>query len=227
VLATALTLTVGVSSGTTHAATVEHPPAQERAIEGLPAPNHAALDDVANAMLMSAARDDARQAALGAASRNAERSARAAIAQETAAGSQAPANPAATVSMVASGSPAASTVIGWAKTKIGTPYVWGGESEAEGGYDCSGLVFAAYAQIGLAMPRVADAQYLASNVHPARDKLIPGDLVFYGTSAPAIHHVGIYVGGGQMLHAPNSRSVIRFDSIDYMSDYYGATRVIS
>jgi cell wall-associated NlpC family hydrolase len=115
-------------------------------------------------------------------------------------------------------------VIDWARTKLGLPYVWGGESEAEGGYDCSGLTLAAFEQIGVTLPRVAQDQYYASNMHPSRDQLQPGDLVFYGTSSN-LHHVGMYVGDGMMLHAPNPRSVIRIDRMDYMSDYFGATRV--
>lgn len=120
--------------------------------------------------------------------------------------------------------PAWVTATNWAQTKLGHEYVWGGESDAEGGFDCSGLMQAAYAQAGVKLPRVAQDQYHASDVHPKRSELTMGDLVFYGTSSN-IHHVGLYVGSGMMLHAPNSDSVIRFDRIDYMSDYYGATRV--
>ncbi|MBD3004857.1 C40 family peptidase [Streptomyces sp. 5-10] len=116
------------------------------------------------------------------------------------------------------------TALNWAQTKLGLPYVWGGESDAEGGYDCSGLTKAAYSRAGVALPRTAQDQYFASGVHPSQDQLRPGDLVFYGTPGN-IHHVGMYTGGGMMLHAPNSRSLIRFDRIDYMGDYFGATRV--
>lgn len=128
-----------------------------------------------------------------------------------------------------SGIPAWVIAINWAQTKLGHRYVWGGESDAEGGFDCSGLMQAAYAQAGVKLPRVAADQYRATKVHPRRSELRPGDLVFYG-SRSNIHHVGLYVGrdeqGNQMmLHAPNSRSRIRFDRIDYMRDYFGATRV--
>jgi len=118
------------------------------------------------------------------------------------------------------------TAINWASTRLGVKYVWGGDSMAEGGYDCSGLVLRAYEAAGVHLPRVANDQWAASDVHPKKNELLPGDLVFYGKgSSRNIHHVGLYVGSGYMLHAPNSRSVIRFDRIDYMKDYYGATRV--
>lgn len=127
---------------------------------------------------------------------------------------------------VSSGStPAWATAINWAQTRLGVPYVWGGESMAEGGYDCSGLVMRAYEKAGIRLPRIASAQYSARSNHPSRSQLRPGDLVFFGTTAQNIHHVGLYVGSGVMLHAPKTGTVIRFDRVAYMSDYYGATRV--
>ncbi|MCP9209688.1 C40 family peptidase [Streptomyces sp. NEAU-Y11] len=123
--------------------------------------------------------------------------------------------------------PAWAVALNWAETKLGRKYVWGGESEAEGGYDCSGLTQAAYARAGIKLPRVANDQYATTNVHPKWADLRPGDLVFFGETERGIHHVGLYVGSGMMLHAPNSHSVIRFNKVHYMSDYYGATRVSS
>lgn len=126
--------------------------------------------------------------------------------------------------------PAWVIAINWAQTKLGMPYVWGGESDAEGGFDCSGLMQAAYAQAGIRLPRVAQDQYDTTDVHPTENELRPGDLVFFGTRHN-LHHVGLYVGKdpktgkSMMLHAPNSRTVIKFSPVHYMSDYYGATRV--
>jgi cell wall-associated NlpC family hydrolase len=129
-----------------------------------------------------------------------------------------------------SGVPAFVTATNWAQTKLGHKYVWGGESDEEGGFDCSGLMQAAWAEAGVKLPRVAHAQYYASKVHPKRSQLNPGDLVFYKNSSGEIYHVGLYVGldekGRQtMLHAPNRNRVIQFDPIDYMNGYFGATRV--
>jgi cell wall-associated NlpC family hydrolase len=122
----------------------------------------------------------------------------------------------------------AAGAIGYAQKKLGTPYLWGGTGTAEQGgrFDCSGLTQAAYDAVGITLPRVANDQYNAGP-HPARDELLPGDLVFFSddlTNSRAIRHVGIYVGGGFMIDAPRTGAVIRFDPID-TPDYFGATRV--
>lgn len=122
----------------------------------------------------------------------------------------------------------AAGAIYFAQKKLGTPYLWGGEGTAEQGgrFDCSGLTQAAYESVGITLPRVANDQYNAGP-HPKRDELLPGDLVFFSTDlsdSRAIHHVGIYVGGGYMIDAPRTGAVIRFDPID-TSEYFGATRV--
>ncbi|WP_306965720.1 C40 family peptidase [Streptomyces afghaniensis] len=122
----------------------------------------------------------------------------------------------------------AAGAIEYAQKKLGTPYLWGGTGTAEQGgrFDCSGLTQAAYETVGIKLPRVANDQYNAGP-HPARDELLPGDLVFFSddlTNSRAIRHVGIYVGGGYMIDAPRTGAVIRFDPID-TPDYFGATRV--
>ncbi|MFE2046338.1 NlpC/P60 family protein [Streptomyces sp. NPDC059477] len=122
----------------------------------------------------------------------------------------------------------AAGAIHYAQGKIGTPYLWGGTgTAAQGGrFDCSGLTQAAYDSVGITLPRVANDQYNAGP-HPARDELLPGDLVFFSddlTNSRAIRHVGIYVGGGYMIDAPRTGALIRFDPID-TPDYFGATRV--
>ncbi|WP_406437490.1 bifunctional lytic transglycosylase/C40 family peptidase [Streptomyces sp. NBC_00631] len=122
----------------------------------------------------------------------------------------------------------AAGAINYAQNKLGTPYLWGGNgTAADGGrFDCSGLTKAAYASVGITLPRVANDQYNAGP-HPSRSELLPGDLVFFSTdlsNSRAIHHVGIYVGGGYMIDAPYTGAVIRFDPID-SADYFGATRV--
>ncbi|MDT7846002.1 C40 family peptidase [Streptomyces justiciae] len=122
----------------------------------------------------------------------------------------------------------AAAAITYAQNKLGTPYLWGGDGTAQDGgrFDCSGLTKAAYESVGVTLPRVANDQWNAGP-HPARDELLPGDLVFFSddlTNSRAIRHVGIYVGGGYMIDAPRTGAVIRFDPID-TPDYFGATRV--
>jgi cell wall-associated NlpC family hydrolase len=121
----------------------------------------------------------------------------------------------------------AAGAIHFAQEKLGTPYLWGGDgTAAEGGrFDCSGLTKAAYADVGIELPRVANDQW-AAGPHPGRDELLPGDLVFFAhdlNNSRSIHHVGIYVGGGYMINAPYTGATIRFDRID-TPDYFGATR---
>lgn len=122
----------------------------------------------------------------------------------------------------------AAGAIYFAQTKLGTPYLWGGEGLASQGYrfDCSGLTEEAFKSVGIELPRVANDQWYAGQ-HPSRDQLRPGDLVFFATDLNdprSIHHVGIYVGGGYMIDAPHTGAVIRYDTID-QRDYIGATRV--
>ncbi|MCX2927495.1 NlpC/P60 family protein [Streptomyces sp. NEAU-W12] len=122
----------------------------------------------------------------------------------------------------------AAGAIHYAQEKLGTLYLWGGNGTADQGgrFDCSGLTKAAYESVGITLPRVANDQYNAGP-HPAREELLPGDLVFFSddlTNSRAIRHVGIYVGGGYMINAPRPGAVIRFDPID-TPDYFGATRV--
>jgi cell wall-associated NlpC family hydrolase len=122
----------------------------------------------------------------------------------------------------------AAGAIYYAQDKLGTPYLWGGNGTAQDGgrFDCSGLTKAAFASVGIDLPRVANDQWKAGP-HPKRDQLLPGDLVFFASNLNdprTIHHVGIYVGGGYMINAPHTGAVIRYDKID-TPDYFGATRV--
>lgn len=117
----------------------------------------------------------------------------------------------------------AATAVTFARAQIGTPYVWGGDGPAEGGFDCSGLTQAAYRAAGISLPRVAQSQYDAGPKIPAGKPLLPGDLVFFGTSPNNIVHVGLYVGNDQMVNAPNSRSTVRQESYRW-ANYIGATR---
>lgn len=120
--------------------------------------------------------------------------------------------------------PQAATV---AKRYLGVRYVWGGSSPS-GGFDCSGLVYYSYAQIGISLPRTSRAQFrFGQFIPPARtDLLDPGDLVFfgYGGDPNQVHHVGMYVGGGVFIHAPSTGDVVKFTQLSSRSDYVGAVR---
>jgi cell wall-associated NlpC family hydrolase len=119
----------------------------------------------------------------------------------------------------------AQRVIAFGRAQLGLPYVWGGDGPAEGGFDCSGLTRAAYAAAGIAIPRTAQTQYTAGPPVPAGQPLEPGDLVFYGTTGHTIHHVGLYIGDGKMIHAPQSGDVVRISAYRWTGDdFWGATR---
>jgi len=111
----------------------------------------------------------------------------------------------------------AGTAVEVAKAQLGKPYEWG--ASGPNSYDCSGLTMYSWGKAGVSLPHSAAAQY-NSLPHVSVDALAPGDLVFYGHS---IHHVGIYIGGGQMINAPQTGETVRVDSI-YRSDYAGAGR---
>lgn len=100
------------------------------------------------------------------------------------------------------------TFLAAATSQLGVPYSYGDESPSDG-FDCSGLVLWSASQAGVrGVPRTARAQQAAATpVTTPR----PGDLVFYG--APA-HHVGIYIGGGKIIHAPHTGDVVRIASVD-------------
>jgi len=114
------------------------------------------------------------------------------------------------------GHPEAATI---ALRYLGVPYVWGGESPK--GFDCSGLVAYVYAQLGIALPHYAAAQYQLGAAVP-RDQLQPGDLVFFD----GLDHVGIYIGGGQFVHAPHTGDVVKITTLAaYGGSYVGARRI--
>ncbi|ADI11677.1 NLP/P60 protein [Streptomyces bingchenggensis BCW-1] len=125
----------------------------------------------------------------------------------------------------ATGSARASNAVVFARRQLGTPYVWGGDGPAEGGFDCSGLTKAAYASIGITLPRVAQDQYDAGPRLAAREHPLPGDLLFFGTGPQAITHVGIYTGHHRMIDAPRPGAEVREARVRLTgAAYQGATR---
>ncbi len=104
-----------------------------------------------------------------------------------------------------------SGVVGIAQRYLGVPYVYGGASPS--GFDCSGLTMYCYAQIGIGLAHGATLQQRASTPVPI-SALQPGDLVFFG-SASFSSHVGIYVGGSSMIHAPHTGAVVSYGSMSH------------
>ena len=99
---------------------------------------------------------------------------------------------------------------------LGVPYVWGGASP--GGFDCSGLTSYVYAQLGIGLSHYTGSQWNEGTRVPA-DQLMPGDLVFFHSD---LHHMGMYIGNGQMIHAPQTGDVVKIAPL--MNAYAGAVR---
>lgn len=112
----------------------------------------------------------------------------------------------------------AAAAVAAARAQLGKPYVWA--ASGPGSFDCSGLTMYAWAAAGVSLPHSSRMQ-ISAGTRVARSELKPGDLVFYGSP---IHHVAIYVGGGQVIHAPTSGDVVRYASVDMGLSYAGATR---
>ncbi|GAA2349602.1 NlpC/P60 family protein [Streptomyces kunmingensis] len=143
----------------------------------------------------------------------------------------------------------ARTVLKAALSQQGVPYAWGGGNErgpsrggccspngvsgaSTRGFDCSGLTMFAFAHAGIHLPRTAAAQAGRGHRIPAsagQDALQPGDLVFFGYAPgrdSTIYHVGIYLGGGQMVNAARPGTAVRLDPIDAMPGYAGGARLV-
>ncbi|HSG12662.1 MAG TPA: NlpC/P60 family protein [Gaiellaceae bacterium] len=112
-------------------------------------------------------------------------------------------------------------VVAIALQYLGIPYVWGGSSPATG-FDCSGFTMYVYAQVGVSLPHHAASQYQLGVAVP-RDQLAPGDLVFFS----GLGHMGIYIGGGQFVHAPHTGDVVKISSLsERWGNYVGARRIL-
>lgn len=115
-------------------------------------------------------------------------------------------------------------IVNEASKYLGVPYVWGGTTPS--GFDCSGLVQYVLGNLGINISRVTQTQ-CKEGVPVAKGDLQPGDLVFFESNGD-VHHVGIYIGNGQMLHAPRTGDVVKITDMDtpyYSSTYYCARRI--
>jgi cell wall-associated NlpC family hydrolase len=111
-------------------------------------------------------------------------------------------------------------VVGIAMRYLGVPYVWGGASPS--GFDCSGFVMYVFAQIGVSLPHSSYSQY-GMGAPVSMSQLQPGDLVFFAGAG----HEGIYIGGGQFIHAPHTGDHVKISSLTgwYASTFAGGRRV--
>ncbi|WP_030290589.1 C40 family peptidase [Streptomyces katrae] len=129
----------------------------------------------------------------------------------------APAGPRATTPPGPADGTRAARAVAFAYGAIGKPYVWG--ATGPGSFDCSGLTQAAWRSAGVSLPRTTYTQINAGQ-RVSRDQLAPGDLVFFYSG---VTHVGLYIGNGQMIHAPRPGSTVRVAPIDSMP-WAGASR---
>ncbi|MCA0174614.1 bifunctional lytic transglycosylase/C40 family peptidase [Bacillus sp. RAR_GA_16] len=104
------------------------------------------------------------------------------------------------------------------KKYLGRPYVWGGRTPGAGGFDCSGLLEYAFAQIGVNLYGTAQSQY-DKTVPVSEDNIKPGDLVFFSTYKPGASHVGMYVGDDQFINA-NSGNGTSYSSVEQWKGLY-------
>ena len=109
-------------------------------------------------------------------------------------------------------------VVGLAMQELGKPYVWGAAGPSS--FDCSGLVMYVYAQVGVSLPHNAAAMYSYGTPVSYGD-LQAGDLVFFS----GLGHMGIYIGGGQFIHAPHTGDVVKISSMSSHGGYVGARRI--
>ena len=138
---------------------------------------------------------------------------------------KAPVTPDSNVVSYTGTSEARAEVLEYAAQFLGTPYVYGGSSPS--GFDCSGFTSYVFNNTVGSIPRVAQSQFNATT-HVSREELLPGDLVFFGSSASSISHVGIYVGDDTFIHSPHTGDVVKYESLsgNYASRFQGGGRVI-
>ena len=138
-------------------------------------------------------------------------------AQANTGGSAPPA--AAPAAPVAAPNMAAQVAVDTALAQLGDPYVWAGAGPNS--FDCSGLTQFAYRAAGIELPHSSRMQS-TMGTPVSRADLKPGDLIFFYSP---VGHVGMYIGNGQMVHAPTSGSVVKIVNVDYMPGWHNAMRL--
>ncbi len=112
-------------------------------------------------------------------------------------------------------------VVEVAMSLLGRPYRWG--AAGPDSFDCSGFTMYVYSQVGISLPHSSSRQY-GCGTRISRDQLLPGDLVFFARGSGRISHVGIFVGGDDFVHAPQTGEVVKVASLSAHGGYVGAVR---
>ena len=118
--------------------------------------------------------------------------------------------------------PMGEQAVNLARQYLGVPYVWGGTTP--NGFDCSGLVQYVYKQLGINISRTTYTQVNDGRA-VTKDELKAGDLIFFANSG-GVHHVGIYIGNGQFIHAPQTGDVVKIANLSDRKDFYTARRIV-
>lgn len=120
----------------------------------------------------------------------------------------------------------AASLLSTGENYLGVPYLWGGNTPAEG-FDCSGFTRYVFARHGITLPRVSRDQAWAGKSVPATLSVLrPGDLLFFAGNDGVISHVGIYAGGGWMLHSSSSRGGVGYDHLESRRARWYATHLV-
>lgn len=139
--------------------------------------------------------------------------------------------PTANTTTSSKGTKSSNSIVAAAQNYIGTPYVWGGSSAKDGGFDCSGFVYNALKDAGYNIGRTSAQGYRSYGKSINKANMQPGDLVFFGSNGNA-SHVGIYIGNGQMIHSAgddyntksNPGKGVSVININYRRDFIEARR---
>jgi peptidoglycan hydrolase CwlO-like protein len=119
----------------------------------------------------------------------------------------------------------------YAQQFLGQPYLWGGTrpykaGDYGSGFDCSGLVQYCYKQFGISITRTCATQIKYDGKFVEKDSLVPGDLIYFGTWDDP-HHVGMYIGSGNFIHAPRTGDYIKIQPLSSRNDFLAAKRIIN